>query len=285
MKQGLPLISKFGTSIMLGAVLCFSIPSVASALVFGVTEGVTYKATDAELEAKFTPIAKALSEATGQDVTIQIISDYKELRSKLAKAEVDFAFVHPAHIALEAHKTGNYRIIAWTQGFTDYKVSVLCHKDMPILNTYPEWQFASKKLWVTPNPDSITSVMTKAMLHEKNITLDKMEMQLQSTRYQDAVPFYITNHFAQFGATASKSVVKGWIDGGGKICAQSIPIPIKHWLLSTKMQPKLAKNIEDTLLRLSPAGAGKEVLSSFGYKGFVKSDAAQIGVLTRWLSI
>ena len=55
----------------------------SQALTLGVTEGVTYRATDAEIEAKFAPIAKAISVATKQPVKIQIISSYKSLGDAL----------------------------------------------------------------------------------------------------------------------------------------------------------------------------------------------------------
>ena len=133
------------------------------ALVLGVTEGVTYRASDAEIEAKFAPIAKVISTATKQPVKIQIISSYNGLREALKQGQLDIAFIHPAHVSFEAIKTGAYKSVAWTTGFTDYKVSFLC-KEEPIKN----WAGISGKALVTPDADSITAIMTRSVLREVN---------------------------------------------------------------------------------------------------------------------
>src|SRR5262245_20217435 len=106
----------------------------AHALVIGITEGVTYRATDNQIEAKFEPIAEALSKSLKQPVTIKVYSAYNAARDALRNQQVDLAFIHPAHVALEATKGGNYRSLAWTAGFTEYKVSLLCKEAQPIAN-------------------------------------------------------------------------------------------------------------------------------------------------------
>ena len=140
------------------------VSSIASsqALTLGVTEGVTYRATDAEIEAKFASIAKVLSTATNQPVKIQIISSYNGLRDALKQGQLDIAFIHPAHVSFEAIKTGAYKSAAWTTGFTEYKVSFLCKEPEPIKN----WTTVSGKSLVTPDADSITAIMTRSMLRE-----------------------------------------------------------------------------------------------------------------------
>ncbi len=268
------ILTKTGLSLALG----FTIFS-AHALVLGVTEGVTYKASDAEIEAKFTPLAKALSAATKQPVKIQVIGSYNGLRDALKQGHVDVAFIHPAHVALEALKTGAYRSVAWTAGFTDYKVSFLCTEPQPI----KAWSTVAGKAIVTPDADSITAVMTQAMLRENSLGPSNVKVQI--TRFQDAVPFYVDSSFAAYGATASKSVVKAWKDKGGKICAESRGIPIKQWLVSSKMDNGTAASIKDTLMTMDQNEAGKKALSTSGYTGFVVPDPALEKTLTSWLGL
>lgn len=257
----------------------FSTLFSAQALVLGVTEGVTYRATDAEIEARFAPIAKAISTATGQPVKIQIISSYNGLREALKQGQLDIAFIHPAQVSLEAIKTGVYKSAAWTAGFTDYKVSFLCNEPGPIKN----WASVAGKALVTPDPDSITAVMTRAMLRENAIASTAVKFQV--TRFQEAVPFYVDNNFAAYGATASNSVVKAWKDKGGKTCAESRPMPIKHWLLNGKMEAAMAASVKETLLTLDQSEAGKKTLAASGYKGFIAPDQAAEKTLTSWLSL
>lgn len=259
--------------------LAFTAVSSAHALVLGVTEGVTYKATDAEIEGKFEGIAKALSSATKQPVKMKIISNYNGLRDALKKNEVDLAFIHPSHIAFEAIKTGSYKAIAWTGGFTEYKVSLLCKETTQI----QDWATVNGKSFVTPDPDSITAVMTRATLKEHGVKLDGIK--LQTTRFQDAVPFYVENNFAAYGATASGAVIKAWKDKGGQTCAQSRGMPIKQWLASTKLDPATVNSLRETLLAMGQSDAGKKSLAPSGYKGFVAPSEDAEKKLILWLGL
>ena len=250
------------------------------ALTLGVTEGVTYRATDAEIEAKFAPIAKALSLATKQPVKIQIISSYNGLRDALKQGQLDAAFIHPAHVSFESIKTGAYKSVAWTTGFTDYKVSFLCKESEPIKN----WTTVNGKALVTPDADSITAIMTRSMLRENKLNA-VTDVKLQVTRFQDAVPFYIDNGFATYGATASGAVIKTWKEKGGKTCAQSRGMPIKHWIVSSKMSADQVAGVRDALLTMDQSELGKKALAASGYKGFIASDVEMEKTLTNWLGL
>jgi ABC-type phosphate/phosphonate transport system substrate-binding protein len=251
----------------------------AHALVLGVTEGVTYRASDAEIEAKFAPIAKAISTATKQPVKIMIISSYNGLRDALKQGTLDIAFIHPTHVALEAVKAGTYKTAAITTGFTDYKVSFLCSEPQPIKT----WSSVAGKALVTPDADSITAVMTRAMLRENGVASTAVKMQV--TRFQDAVPFYVESGFAAYGATASKGVIKAWSDKGGKTCAESRPMPIKYWIANSKLDTATLNTVKDTLLGMDKSDAGSKALTSSGYKGFVAPNEATDKTLTTWLGI
>ena len=269
---------KFSLNLVLAALLMGAGVS-AHALVLGVTEGVTYKATDAEIEGKFEGIAKALSTATREPVKLKVISSYNGLREALKTNQVDLAFIHPSHIALEAIKAGNFKAIAWTGGFTEYKVSFLCKEPQPIQN----WASVAGKGFVTPDPDSITAVMTRATLKENGIKL--ADVKLQTTRYQEAVPFYVENGFAAYGATASGAVVKAWKDKGGKTCAESRPMPIKQWIVSTKLDEGTTNTLRETLLAMGQNEAGKKALAPSGYKGFVPRSEELEKKLILWLGL
>jgi phosphonate transport system substrate-binding protein len=251
----------------------------AQALTLGVTEGVTYRASDAEIEAKFSSLAKAISVATKQPVKIQVISSYNSLRDALKNGQLDIAFIHPAHVSFESIKTGAYKSVAWTAGFTEYKVSFLC-KTEPIKS----WTTITGKAMVTPDADSITAIMTRSMLRENKLN-SATDVKLQVTRYQDAVPFYVDNGFATYGATASGAVIKSWKDKGGKTCAQSRGMPIKHWIVSNKMDADTTATVRETLLTMDQTDTGKKALAVSGYKGFVISNEETEKTLTGWLGL
>ncbi len=261
--------------------LCLASTAIsANALTLGVTEGVTYRATEAEIEAKFAPIAKVISVATKQPVTIRIIPSYNALRDALKQGQLDAAFIHPAHVSFESIKTGTYKSVAWTTGFTDYKVSFLCKEPEPIKN----WTTVNGKALVTPDADSITAIMTRSMLRESKLNV-ATDVKLQVTRFQDAVPFYVDNGFAAYGATASGAVIKAWKEKGGKTCAQSRGMPIKHWIVSSKMSDEQAASVREALLSMDKSELGQKALAASGYKGFIASDTDLEKTLTNWLGL
>ena len=178
----------------------------APSLTLAVTEGVTYQATPKEIRDRFTPLAEYVGKAAGKHLKVVLVPAYDDLRAGLAKQEYDLAFVHPAHVAMAEIKSGRYRAIAWTSGFTDYTVSLLTNAGAP-LKTLDDLRGNTV---VTPDPDSITAVMVRAMFRTGNLTTTDAKpppataARVITTRYQDAVPFYLDHGFAQVGATAAK---------------------------------------------------------------------------------
>lgn len=251
----------------------------AHALVIGVSEGVSYEVSDSQIAARFEPIAEVLSKALKQPVTVKVLNSYNGAREALRQQQVDLAFVHPSHVALEAIKGGHYQAFAWTTGFTDYKVSFLCKESQPISN----WKTVAGKQLVMPDADSITSVITRAMLREQG--LQGPAVKITNTRFQEAVPFYVQNGFAAYGATAAAGVIKTWKDGGGKVCAESRGVPIKQWLASRKLDAATVGAAREALLGLAQSDAGKRALGTSTYTGFVAPSTDVEASLMTWLGI
>jgi ABC-type phosphate/phosphonate transport system substrate-binding protein len=247
--------------------------------VFAVTEGVTYQATPKDIRDKFDPIAELLSRALRRNVKLVLVPAYDDARAGLAKQEFDLAFIHPAHVALAEVKAGRYQALAWTSGFTEYAVSLLAAGDSPIKSLAE----LKGRVLVTPDPDSITAVMVRAMLRGEK--LGPADVKVITTRYQDAVPFYIENTFAQVGATAASAVVKQWTDKGGKVVVRSRGVPIKQVIVSTKVPVEDRERVRDVLLQLAQSDPGRKALAAVGYKGFVApvTDVEQSSIT--WLGL
>ena len=159
-------------------------------LVFSVTEGVTYQATPKEIREKFEPLAEVIGKALRRNVKVVLVPAYDDVRAGLARQEYDLAFIHPAHVAMAEIKARRYQSIAWTSGYTEYTVSLLAKPDEPFKDLN---DLKGRKL-VTPDPDSITAVMVRAMLRTQNVRSG--DLKVLTTRYQDAVPFYLEYGFA-----------------------------------------------------------------------------------------
>jgi ABC-type phosphate/phosphonate transport system substrate-binding protein len=255
--------------------------------VFAVTEGVTYQATPKEIRDKFTPLADVIAKAAGRRVRIVLVPAYDDVRAGLARQEYDVAYVHPAHVSMAEIKAGRYKAVAWTTGFTEYTVSLMIKSDAP-LKTMDDLK---GRTLVTPDPDSITAVMVRAMFRgEKLAATAEREpsptvVRVITTRYQDAVPFYLENGFANAGATAANAVVKAWTDKGGKVLTRSRPVPIKQIIVSTKMPEDEQQKIRAALLGLRDSKPGRDALDAVGYKGFVAPNPEFESSTIAWLGL
>lgn len=257
-------------------------------LTFAVTEGVTYQATNKEIHDKFAPLAEHLGKSIGRRVRLVIIPGYDDLRTAMARQEYDVAFVHPAHIAFAEIKAGRYKAVAWTAGFTEYTVSLLENGNSPLKTTAD----LNGNTLVTPDPDSITAVMVRAMFRAEKLVATSghdptpTSVRVITTRYQDAVPFYLQNGFAQAAATASSSVVKSWVEqNSGKVLARSRGIPIKQIVVSTKLPADVQDRIRDAFVTLSQSKGGEAALEGVGYKGFVAPNRAAEEAAIAWLGL
>ncbi|HKE41020.1 MAG TPA: phosphate/phosphite/phosphonate ABC transporter substrate-binding protein [Casimicrobiaceae bacterium] len=252
----------------------------AAELVFSITEGITYYQTNKEIQAKFAPLADLLSKSLKQPVRMVIVSAYNDLREGLDRQEYDLSFIHPAHVALAAIKAGRYQSVAWTTGYTDYSVMLLANKEQPIAGLSD----LRERTIVSPDPDSITAWMLRAMLRDQKLKPGD-DLRIITTRYQDAVPFYVQYGFATVGATAAKSVAKEWTDKGGKVVLTSRPVPIKQWIVSSKLSADEVEKIRGVLIGAAQSDAGKQALSTLGYKGFVATSHDDELKAIAWLGL
>ena len=273
----------FGAAIFAIALAASMAADIATAqpteLVFSVTEGVTYQATPKEIRDKFEPLADVIAKTLHRNVKVVLVPSYNDVRAGLARQEYDIAFIHPAHVAMAEIKAGRYRSIAWTSGFTEYTVSLLARTDQP----FSDLNDLKGRMLVTPDPDSITAVMVRAMLRAQKLAPG--EVKVRTTRYQDAVPFYLDNGFAQVGATAANSVVKEWTDKGGKVVARSRGVPIKQFIASTRLPPEERERIHELLINLGQTEPGRRALAASGYKAFVTPNAEVEAAAIAWLGL
>ena len=273
--------------LVLAAVIATTAYGQGNELVFAVTEGVTYQATPKEIRDKFTPIADVIAKATGKRVRTVLVPAYNDVRVGLAKQEYDLAFIHPAHVSMAEIKAGRYKSVAWTAGFTEYTVSMLMLPGTPLKSL---GELRGQTI-VTPDPDSITAVMVRAMFRVDQIkwSADRdpppATVRVITTRYQDSVPFYLENGFAVVAATAANAVVKGWTDKGGKVLVRSKSVPIKQFIVSSKMPPEEQQRIHDVLIGLRDAKGGKEALDAVGYRGFVATNPQVEAAAIEWLGL
>jgi ABC-type phosphate/phosphonate transport system substrate-binding protein len=62
-------------------------------------------------------------------------------------------------------------------------------------------------------------------------------------------------------------------------------MPIKHWIVSSKMSAEQSAEVRDALLTMDQTELGKKALATSGYKGFIASDTELEKTLTNWLGL
>jgi phosphonate transport system substrate-binding protein len=251
------------TSLLAMILLAAGISSAAAQdLVLAVNEGVTYQDGGPASE-RYKPLLQLLSKELKQNVKLQSVDKYATFEKGLAEGKFDLAFIHPAHIGLLAVKKNGYEGLVTAKGFTDYRARVLVANASPMKTMQ---DLRGKKIGV-PSIESITTVMFTANLRELNFP--QPEKSFTATRYQDAVPFMIDNGFVDAGVTGSAGVAKAWIAKGGRILAETKPVPIKQFLASKKLSESDREKLKILLLNLSENEAGRNALSKIGMTGFV----------------
>jgi len=185
--------------------------------------------------------------------------------------------VHPAHHSLVSLRDGKYRLVVLTTGYTDYKARFFVKGDAKMKQPAD----MKGKSFGMPDPDSITAVITRATM--RDLGIDAAKADIRTTRYQDAVPFFVENGFSDVGITGSSAVVKQWQEKGGAVLYESKAVPIKHMIASTKMRDMDVKTVRAVMLGLDKSDAGQKILAKIGYKGYESGDPQQLAVLTKWL--
>ena len=198
-------------------------------IVLAINEGVTYYVTPTEIREKYKDLADLLGRQLKTTVKIVPVDQYPVLRKGLDEQQYDLAFVHPAHHSLMSMRDGKYRLVVLTKGYTEYKARFFVKKDAP----FKQPADMKGKRFGMPDPDSITAVITRATM--RDLGIDSAKADIRTTRYQDAVPFFVDNGFSDVGITGSSAVAKQWQEKGGAVLLESKPVPIKHMIASTKL--------------------------------------------------
>ncbi|MEQ1686880.1 MAG: PhnD/SsuA/transferrin family substrate-binding protein [Burkholderiaceae bacterium] len=269
-----PTYLRWGVALLLAASSTFS-----HALVFAVNEGVTYRVPNEEIRAKYALIAADLTKILRQPVVIEPIGGYPALRQGLAEKAYDLAMVHPAHLSIAAMKNSGYKLVAVTKGFQDYRANFLVKADSKLTSLA---ELKGSRLGA-PDEDSITAWMIRATI--RDALGDAKQVNYVYTRYQDAVPFFVENNLTLSGATAAGGVIKDWKAKGGKVLAQSKPVPIKHIIASPAMSAADVDAVRDYLLALDTTEDGKKKLAPTKWQGFAAGDQAALMAIGVWLGL
>lgn len=246
-------------------------------LTIAINEGVSYRSTIKDMREKYQDLSILLSKALKREVVIIPVDNYDKLRKGLEVQKYDLALVHPAHVSLASLDTGKYQLVALTKGFTDYRARFLVGKDSNIKSIS---DIKDKRI-VMPDADSITAVIARASMRDAGIHTDNSGIKV--VKYQDAVPYFVENGFADVGIVGSAAIAKEWQAKGGKVLFESKPVPVKHVIASSKMQQEEIEKIRAVLLGLDGSEHGQKVLAQIGQKRFTMGGEKLLSGYGKWL--
>ena len=243
-----------------------------------VNEGVTYQ-DGGPVPERYKPLVDLLEKELKHPIQVKNVDRYGDLEKGLQEGRYDLAFIHPAHIGLRAVKSGNYVGIATAAGYADYRGRVLVAKDSPL---HSMEELRGKKVGV-PALESITTVMFTATM--KDMGVSNPARFFTATRYQDAVPFMIDNNFTEAGVTASSVVIKAWTAKGGRILGETKAVPIKQFLVSSRLSAEQRDKVRELMLHLADTEPGRAALKGTNMKGFVAWDDTVMNDAAKWLGL
>lgn len=262
--------------------------SSGQALVFAVNEGVTYQTGGDAVKQNYKAIADDLGRLLKTKVRLDVISDYATLEKDLAAQTHHIAFIHPAHIAIAPVKRGTYTLAAVSKAHSDYKASFLSKANAQPKSPAELGKLlaAGTKLIGSPDANSITAWLIRATLRDAAAAAKVTVPTLKFTRYQESIPFMVSNGFVDIAATASEAVVKEWVAAGGKVLTTSKAVPIKDVIVSNSMSKESIDLVKNYFLELSASAEGQAKLDRIGLKqGFVAYDQAAFVALGTWLGL
>lgn len=246
----------------LAALIAVMNTALAQQLVLAVNDGASYH-DGGSVSERYKPLQELLERELKRPVKVQSVEKYADFDKGLADERYDLVYIHPAHIGLRAVKNGKYVGIVTARDYTDYRARVMVKKESPLKSMQ---DLKGKKIGV-PNPETITAVMFSANLNELGFV--HPEKSFTATRYQDALPFMIDNGFVDAAVTGSDAVARQWLEKGGRIIGETKPIPVKQFLVSTKLNNTERTKIQDLLLKMTDTELGKAALKKLSMKGFV----------------
>lgn len=248
--------------LLISAMAVASHHAAAQELVLAVNEGVTYKDAGFVSE-RYKPLMDLLEKELKRPVRVEKVDKYTTLEKGLVEQKYDLVFIHPPHIALRGMKNGRYEGLATAKDYSDYRARIMVKKESP----YKTIQDLRGMKFGVPAMESITTTLFVTYLRDNGFP--DSEKMFSSTIYQEAVPFMIENNFVEAGVTASGKEVKSWQDKGGRVIAETKPIPIKLFLASKKLSDADRAKVQSVMLGLSENEPGKVALGKIGMKGFI----------------
>jgi ABC-type phosphate/phosphonate transport system substrate-binding protein len=247
-------------------------------LVMAISEGSSGGTDHARVIAKYQGLADAVGRSIGQKVNVVFIREFSALEDGLKSNRFDLAMARPSDYPARALRDHGYQYVATAK--PDGHCLIIVPQDAHF-NSLAD--IRGKRI-VLPNPAAYMTKFCTAELRDQGIDLSKERV--ERVREQGAVPFYLTNKFAEVGGVASYSgVAKSLEKSGHRVLHESVAQPYFPLVVNKDFSGTQILNMQKTLQGLGETEEGRAVLKNIGIQGFDTTTERQLRALLAWLGL
>jgi phosphonate transport system substrate-binding protein len=250
--------------------------ALARDLVMAISEGSSGGTDHARVIAKYQGLADAIGRSINQKVNVVFIREFVALEDGLKNKRFDIAMARPSDYPARALRDHGYQFVASAK--PEGNCLIIVPQDSP----YKTLADIKGKRIVLPNPAAYMTKFCAAELRDQGIDLSKEKV--ERVREQGAVPFYLTNKFADVGGVASYSgVAKSLEKTGHRVLHKSVAQPYFPMVANKDLSAAQVQSMQRAVVGLSETEDGRAVLKNIGIQGFDTTTEKRLRDLLAWL--
>lgn len=258
--------------------LCAGSAAQAKDLILAISEGTSGGTDHARVIAKYQGLADALGKSINQKVNVVFIREFASLEEGLKERRFALAMARPSDFPARGLRDYGYQYVA------SAKPDGQCLIVVPKESAYQKLADIKGRRIVLPETAAYMAKFCAAALRDEGIDVAKENV--QRVREQGAVPFYLSNKFAEVGGVASYSGVAKSLDKTGqRVLHTSVSQPYFPLIVDREFTPAQIDAMQKALRTLPDTDAGREVLKSVGVQGFDTSTEKRLRELLAWLGL
>lgn len=247
-------------------------------LILAISEGTSGGTDHARVIAKYQGLADALGKSINQKVNVVFIREFSALEEGLRERRFALAMARPSDFPARGMRDYGYRYVASAK--PDGQCLIVVPKESP----YKALADIKGKRLVLPEPAAYMAKFCASALRDEGIDIGKENV--QRVREQGAVPFYLSNKFADVGGVASYSgVAKSLEKSGHRVLHTSVSQPYFPLIVDREFTPAQIEAMQKALRALPDSEAGQAVLKSVGVQGFDTGTEKRLRDLLAWLGL
>ncbi|QHE86568.1 phosphate/phosphite/phosphonate ABC transporter substrate-binding protein [Hydrogenophaga sp. BPS33] len=250
----------------------------AKDLILAISEGTSGGTDHARVIAKYQGLADVIGKSINQKVNVVFIREFASLEEGMKARRFSLAMARPSDFPARGMRDYGYKYVA------SAKPDGQCLIVVPKESDYKTLADIKGKRIVLPEIAAYMAKFCASALRDEGIDIAKEKV--QRVREQAAVPFYLTNKFADVGGVASYSGVAKSLDKTGqRVLFTSASQPYFPLIADREFTAAQIDAMQRALRALPESEAGQDVLKSVGIKAFDTTAEKKLGELLGWLGL